>query len=349
MIRLARHPGLCLQLLVFLVFYAAADAAQAEPRVQVETTPLVEHTLKETVLAYGQVQPDPEHISSISLSQAGMVDRLLVRLGQRVSAGQELLELQTAPRVIMDYQQAKAEVDYARSNLAQTERLFSQQLATRDQISSARRVLKDAEAKLDALQNLGGQQKKVVIRAPFAGIIIQLKVSQGQRVQADTDAMLLASGDTLIVPLGVEPEDARRIEPGMKVVLESLFEQQWRVEVRVTTVLAMVNPGTRLVDVLTRVPVSKSAPLVLGNRIRGKITLNEERTFAVPRSAVLSDYQGAYLFIVQDGRAHRIDVATGIQEGDLVSVKGPLKAGDAVVVVGNYELKDGTPVQEIRP
>jgi membrane fusion protein (multidrug efflux system) len=349
MIRLARHPGLCLQLLVFIAFYTAAGAARAEPRVQVETTPLSEHTLKETVLAYGQVQPDPEHVSSISLSQAGMVDRLLVRLGQRVAANQELLELQTAPRVIMDYQQAKAEVDYARSNLDQTAHLFSQQLATRDQVSSARRVLKDAEAKLDALRNLGSQQKKLIIRAPFAGIIIQLKVSQGQRVQADTDAMLLASGDTLIVPLGVEPEDARRIAPGMKVVLESLFEQQWRVEVRVTTVLAMVNPGTRLVDVLTRVPASKSAPLVLGNRIRGKITLNEERLLAVPRGAVLSDSQGAYLFIVQNGRAHRVDVTTGIQEGDLVAVKGPLKAGDAVVVVGNYELKDSMPVQEMNP
>ncbi len=77
----------------------------------------------------------------------------------------------------------------------------------------------------------------------------------------------------------------------------------------------MVNPTTRLVDVLTRVPASKSTPLVLGNRIKGTITLKEERTLAVPRSAVLRDAQGAYLFIVQNGRAHRVGVTTGLQEG----------------------------------
>jgi membrane fusion protein (multidrug efflux system) len=343
-----RHSKLYL-LSALLAVYPAASPALAEPQAQVQTRPLAQHTLKKTVVAYGQVQADPDHISSISLPRAGTINRLLVRLGQRVTPNQELLELDTAPQARMDYLQAKAAVDYARGNLQHTQSLFSQQLATRDQVASAQRDLSDAEAKLAALLKLGNEKNMTIIRSPFAGIVIELKVSQGQRVQADTDAVLLASEDTLLVPLGVEPEDARRVEPGMKVVLKSLFEQQWRVEVQVTTVLAMVNPNTRLVDVLTRVPVAQSAPLVLGDRIKGTITLREERTLAVPRSAVLSDAQGAYLFIVQNGRAHRVGVTTGIQERDLVAVEGPLKAGDAVVTVGNYELKDGMAVQEVQP
>lgn len=336
-------------LAAILTFFSAANPLQAEPQARVQTQPLAVHNVKKTVVAYGQVQADPDHISSISLPRAGTINRLLVRLGQRVSEDQELLELDTAPQVRMDYQQAKAEVDYARSELQQTQSLFSQQLATRDQVAAAQRDLKEAEAKLNAQVKLGSGKKMTIIRAPFAGIVTELKVSQGQQVQADTGAMLLASGDTLIVPLGVEPEDASAIRPGMKVVLESLFEQRWRVEVEVTTVLAMVNPTTRLVDVLTRVPPSKSTPLMLGNRIKGTITVRQESTLAVPRNAVLRDAQGAYLFIVQNRRAHRVGVTTGLQEGDLLAVEGPLKAGDAVVIVGNYELEDGMAVQEVRP
>jgi membrane fusion protein (multidrug efflux system) len=349
MIRLALYPKRCLPPLLFLALWLASGSVQAQVRALVQTKPLAEHTLKETVLAYGRVQPDPDHISSISLSQPGMVNRLLVRLGERVTANQELLELDTAPKVTMDYQQAEAAMDYARNKLDQTERLFSQQLATRDEVSGARRDLEDAQAKLDALQKLGSQKKRVIIRAPFAGIITQLKVSQGQRVQADTEAMLLASGNTLIVPLGVEPEDARRIKPGMGVVLESLFEATWHVEVEVTKVLAMVDPTTRLVEVLTRVPASKSAPLVIGNRIKGTITLREETTPAVSRSAVLRDAEGAYVFIIREGRAHRVNITTGTEQGDLVAVQGPLKIGEVVVTVGNYELKDGMAVQEMSP
>jgi membrane fusion protein (multidrug efflux system) len=343
------RPGMLPLLSALLAFFSAATLLAAEPRARVQTQPLAVHNVKKTVVAYGQVQADPDHISSISLPRAGTINRLLVRLGQRISKNQELLELDTAPQVRMDYLQAQAAVDYARHKLQQTQSLFSQQLATRDQLAAAKRDLKEAQAKLNAQVKLGSGKKMTLIRAPFAGIVTELNVSQGQRVQADTAAMLLASGDTLIVPLGVEPEDAGAIRPGMKVVLESLFEKQWRVEVKVSTVLAMVNPTTRLVDVLTRVPASQSAPLMLGSRIKGTITVREEKTLAVPRNAVLRDARGAYLFIVQNRRANRIDVATGLQEDDLLAVKGPLKAGDAVVIVGNYELKDGMVVQEVQP
>jgi membrane fusion protein (multidrug efflux system) len=88
---------------------------------------------------------------------------------------------------------------------------------------------------------------------------------------------------------------------------------------------------------------------MLGNRIKGTIIIKEEVTLAVPRSAVLRDAQGAYLFIVQNGRARRVKVTTGLQEADWLAVKGPLKAGDAVVIAGNYELKDGMAVQEVHP
>jgi membrane fusion protein (multidrug efflux system) len=340
-----RCPTLCLLLGLWL----AGNPALAEPRAQVQTEPLTRHSLSETITVYGHVQPDPEHINSIALPRAGMIDRLLVRLGQRVSADQELLELATAPQAQMDYEKAKAAVDYARSNLEQKQRLLSQQLATHDQVASARRDLQDAEAKLQALLKLGNQHKREIIRAPFSGIITELKVSQGQRVQADSTAMLLASGDTLIVPLGVEPEDARRIRPGMKVVLESLFQQQWHVQVEVTDVLAKVNPRTRLLEVLTRVPASKSAPLVLGDRIQGTITLHQETTLAAPRSAILRDKNGSYLFVVEKGRAHRVKVTTGLQQQELVAIQGSLHVGDAVVTLGNYELEEGMAVQEVKP
>jgi multidrug efflux pump subunit AcrA (membrane-fusion protein) len=93
------------------------------------------------------------------------------------------------------------------------------------------------------------------------------------------------------------------------------------------------------------VPASESAPLVIGNRIKGTITLRQETTLAVPRSAVLRDAAGAHLFVIRESRAYRVSVTTGIEEGDLVAVQGPLIVGEPVVVTGNYELKDGMAVK----
>ena len=186
-------------LLAGAVWAAAAEG----PSVQVQVAKAELRTLHETVTAYGRVQPDPDQVASIALPRAGLVGHLWVRLGQPVSADQQLLQLDTAPAARVDYQQAKAAVDYARSDLRRLQDLLTKQLATRDQVASAQKTLQDAEARLQAQSKLGTQLKEEVIRAPFAGIVTQLSVAQGQRVQADTTALLLARRDALVVLLGV--------------------------------------------------------------------------------------------------------------------------------------------------
>jgi RND family efflux transporter MFP subunit len=323
-----------------------AAAAEEAPSVQVQVAKVEPHTLHQTVTAFGRVQPDPDQVASIALPRAGLVDHLWVRMGQLVSAGQELLELDTAPSARLVYQQAKAAVDYARSDLQRLKELLAKQLATHDQVASAQKALEDAEARLQAQSKLGTELKQEVIRAPFAGIVTQLSVAQGQRVQADTTALLLARRDALVVLLGVEQDDAVRMRPGLPVVLTSVFRTDVRVEAQLGDVHAMVNPKTRLVDALVQIPQSSSAALVIDETMRGVITLRKEEVLAVPRSAVLRNTSGDYIFVVREGKAHRVDVSTGLEEHRIVAVHGKISEGDLVVTVGNYELSDGMAVRE---
>jgi RND family efflux transporter MFP subunit len=328
---------------------STAQIPPARQSVLVRTTALTMHTMSATVTAYGRVQPDPDHLTSITLPRAGLVSRVWVRLGQRVSAGQPLLELATAPTARMEYQQAQAAVDFARGKLNQAQSLFKQKLATRDQVADAERGLRDAEARLEAQRKLGTGQSSEVLRAPFAGIITQLPITQGQRVQADTTALLLASGEDLVVPLGVEQEDVTRVRAGQPVTLSPVFRADVSMTTTISEVHAMVDPKTRLVDVFVHIPKEDAPELVLEETVRGVIQLHQARVPAVPRSAVLRDERGAYLYVVRDGSAHRVDVTTGVGQGPLIEVQGGLQAGDKVVTEGNYELSDGMAVREENP
>jgi membrane fusion protein (multidrug efflux system) len=326
-----------------------ASATAEAPSVAVQVAKVEPHILHETVTAYGRVRPDPDQVASIALPRAGLVGHLWVRVGQQVDAAQRLLELDTAPSARVEYQQAKASVDYARSDLRRLRDLFAKQLATRDQVASAEKALADAQARLQAQSNLGTQLKQEIIRAPFAGIVTKLSVDQGQRVQADTTALLLARRDALVVLLGVEQEDAVRMQPGLPVVLTSVFRTDVHLETQLGDVHAMVNPKTRLVDALVHIPQSSSADLVIDETMRGVIGLRKEQVLAVPRSAVLRDAAGDYLFLVRAGKAHRLNVRTGLEEDGIVAVYGDIAEGDAVVTVGNYELSDGMAVREAAP
>jgi RND family efflux transporter MFP subunit len=323
--------------------WTVASAAQGGPSARVRLTAVNMQSLKETATAYGHVQPDPDRVSGVTIPRAGLIGQLWVRTGQRVSAGQQLLELVTAPKSRMEYQQAQAAVEFARSQVQRLQRLIKEQMATREQLGNAERDLHDAQAQLKAQSKLGAG------RAPVDSIVTQVSVNQGQRVQADTTALLLARRDALLVPLGVEPEVAARITPGQSVTLTSVFRPDVVIASTVAEVHAMVNPNTRLVDVPVRIPKASASRLVLNESMRGVITLGQEQVLAVPRSAVLRDGKGSYVFVVRDGRARRVDVSEGLKQADMVAVSGELKQGDSVVTMGNYELQDGMAVREERP
>jgi RND family efflux transporter MFP subunit len=323
--------------------------ADKGPRALVETTEVKTHRFTPTLTAYGTLEADPDKVLVLSLSHAGLINRVWVSLGQRVQAGDPLIDVVTAPADRMLYLQAQSAVDYARRELQRQQRLLKEQLATQEQVDAAHKALRDAQATLEALKRQGKDQSSQLVRSPREGIIARLDVQQGQRVQAGSPALLLAGADHLITRAGVEPEDLLRLRAGMPVTLSSVFVPQQRIRAQLRDVHAMINPATRLVDVLIPIPTDQADDLVLGSRMIAAIELASHTGLAVPRSAVLRDRQGIYLFTIRNGVAHRIDVTTGTEQADLVEITGNIQVGEPVVVTGNYELSEGMSVRESAP
>jgi len=328
------------------VVNTSRPALAQSPSVLVSTVAVTEQEVSKTLTTYGVLDPDPDEVLSLSLPHAGLINRVWVRLGQRVKSGDKLLEVVTAPDAHMQYLQARSAVDYARRELQHQERLLSDQLATRAQVDAARKTLLDAQATLEAFKERGMDVAAETLRAPRDGIITRLDVSQGQRVQADSAAMLIAAEQRLIARLGVEPEDLASVRTGAPVTVQSVFVPGVSVESRVREIHAMIDPGTHLVEVLVPIPEQHVDQLVLGSRVQGRIQLSAYRALVVPRSAVLGRGAQAHVFIVSEGRAKRVAVQAGAETGNGIVVRGALAAGDKVVVSGNYELSDGMAVRE---
>ncbi|HEN47469.1 MAG TPA: efflux RND transporter periplasmic adaptor subunit [Mizugakiibacter sp.] len=333
--------------LIFILGLAGTLPVSADtPSVQVKTATVVLQDVTETLTAFGVLDPDPDQVLSLSLPHAGLINRVWVRLGQRVKSGDRLLEVITAPDARMQYLQAQSAVDYSQRELERQQRLLGEQLATRTQVDAARKNHKDAVATLKALQQHRQGVEKEVLRAPMDGIITRLDVSQGQRVQANKTAMLIAAEQRLIARLGVEPEDLVSVRVGTPVIITSVFVPDIRIETTVREVHAMIDPATNLVEVLSTIPEAQIDHLVLGSRILGRFQLASRRALVVPCSAVLGEADNAWVYTIDNGLARRIPVQARIEADDLIEVSGALKAGDSVVVSGNAQLSDGMAVRE---
>lgn len=332
---------------IMLMLAMTGSTVQAqETSALIEYTSVVRQSVSETLTVYGQVWVDPDAVLTISLPHSGLITRLTVRLGQRVKRGDTLFELATSPVAHMQYLQAQSAVDYAQRELNRLQQLLKEQLAVNAQVDAARKVLQDAQASLQALEAQKQNKTAETISAPSDGIITQLAVNQGDRVQADTAALSIATSNRLIAVLGVEPEDILFLQPGTPVMVKSVFEPDYQIEGYLREIHAMVNPATHLVDVLVSVPEDQTDHLVLGSRLTAEIRLKTHIGMVVPRNAVMQDQQGSYVFRVVGGRAQRVAVTTGLESDQWIEITSGLHPDEAVVSVGNYALKDGMPVRE---
>lgn len=338
-------PALLLAIAINLPPAALAAAAADQPSVLVRTEPLRRQTLSETLTVYGTVVAASGATENLSFARPVQVAKLLVAPGQVVKRGERLLELATEATAAAAYRQAESAEAFARGELKRIEDLAAQRLATRSQLAAARKALQDAEAGLAAQRKLGAGLDNEIVKAPFDALVATISVQQGDRVAAGASVMQLAKSGALRALLGVEPEDSSRVHVGMPIRLSSVFNSGKTVDARVSQVFGAINPQTRLVDVAARLAGSTEG-LLPGMQVRGLIDLDGQQGWVVSRSAVLQDGRGAYLFQVDGGRARRVNVSIGVESDAVVAVSGPLDSHLKVVVLGNYELKDGMALRE---
>jgi RND family efflux transporter MFP subunit len=321
-----------------------AAGAPAPTSVLVKTAPLQQLSLSNLLTAFGQVMPGLD--VAISFPRAGQVSRLHVIQGQRVRRGAPLVTLTSDPNARLAYTQALNAVDFAQGELRRNQELFSLQLATQSQVDFARRALHDAEAMLSTQRQLGGGTGTATVTAPFDGVVDSVSVAQGDRVQPGAVILQLGHIDFLRVRLGIEPSDSRLVRVGMPVTLSQLDDSTKSASVSITESQGLVDPKTQLIDAVAMVPASSASFFVVGMHVKATIKVGQHSSWAVPRAAVLTDGAGPYVFQVSGGKAHRVNVTQGVESQGMIAIGGPIDPTLPIVVLGNYELKDGMPVRE---
>jgi membrane fusion protein (multidrug efflux system) len=331
--------------LILLLLLAVPGRAADAPTVQVETVPLRQETVRSTVDGYGTVTTGEEDLVDISFLHAGQITRIDARAGERVAAGQKLVELATDPVALANYQKAVSAVEFAQRELARTKTQFAQHLATNAEVAAAQKALDDAMATLATEQKIGDDKPTEIATAPANGYVAALSAAPGDRIQAGTTVLKLARSDRVRITVGLEPEQAQRVRPGMAAEVVAVFAPERKLEGTVQGVGGTLNPTSKLVDTWIGLAPGADTPIA-ATAVSVRIVIEQHTGWVVPRNAVLRDDKGSYLFQVKDGKARRVAVRTGIDTDQTTEVSGDLDPAQPIVAVGNYELQDGMAVRE---
>jgi RND family efflux transporter MFP subunit len=326
-------------------FGVGKEETKNGPVPQVQIAKVERKTITEKVIVYGSVVAQPGKTHSVSVAFETRVRHVLVAPGQFVRENDPLVEIELSPGAQVQFQQAKNAAEAARKELKQTQERFNLKLATNQDLSTAEKTARDAEAQLTALQRAGaGGDNR--IHSDISGVIAKVNAQDGQIVPPGGPLVEIVAETEIEVKLGVEPEDLSAAQEGAPITIVPVNDpNSSKVEATVRLVTRRIDPTTRLVDVYVALP--QGTKLLLDEYVRGEIQRTEKDALVVPRSVVLpNELREFEIFTIANDRAIRHTVKIGAENPTEVQViADDLHAGDLVVTVGNYELEDGMAVE----
>lgn len=225
---------------------SAAPTQNNAPRLaKVKATDLQARLVADTLKLQGQIEAARE--VELKAEVQGKVVRLPTEKGQRVAAGDTLIELDLNDRMAR-LEQARAELALREADLQANESLMQKKLISNNQLKQAQ--AQRAAARADVTQ-IDVEIANTHIRAPFAGILDQRSVELGDYLSSGDPVAVLVDDSHLLLTADVPQQHIDRIQPGMAV--EATLLNRTKLSGVVTYLAKNANAETRTYRMEARV------------------------------------------------------------------------------------------------
>jgi membrane fusion protein, multidrug efflux system len=319
---------------------ALADGADEENATALVTlTDLKKGSLPVTVNAYGQVQPGDTAQQSIGALLSVRVSQVMVKAGEQVPSGTQLLTVVPSPESAAAYKQAKLALRLAQELVDRGKATAQLHLMTASDLARAEKDLEGAKSDLAVLEEEGAAGP-VTIKAPFDSIIMKVDNGPGAVVAQGAPLIELAKPDGLVVEVGVIAAEASSIVPGQEVSIKPLSSTA-ALSGKVLAREVVIDPTSGLVPVQISFPLGK---LLAGEMVQSIITTGSAEGYVVPHEAILVDDDGSnFVWQAEDMAATKVKIKIVDAGGDKDVIEGDdLDPKAPVVLTGNKQLDDGT-------
>jgi membrane fusion protein, heavy metal efflux system len=299
------------------------------------------------------VESDPARTAKVLPSVAGRVIDLKVQLGARVAAGDVLAVIESS-----DLAQAFSDLEKARSALTLTKQTLDRLLVLektraiavkdREQAQSdyaqAQSEFERAQNRLQAIgapSDQKGDDRRLSMKAPVAGSVIDLQMAPGAFLNDPTAAvMTIADLSTVWVTANVPEKDTALISKGQSVDVVFTAYPNEVFKGKVLFVSDVLDPDTRRMKV--RIAFENPDIRLKPNMFANATFLAPEQAMpVVPTTALMLRNETDQVFVEIAPwvfEAHPIEIA--FQQGNEAIVARGLKAGEHVVVKGGVLLND---------
>ena len=298
------------------------------------------------------------HSATINPQVEGQVTKIFVKSGDRVQAGDPLLQIDPLKQeATVRSQEAsraaqEANTQLARVSLERAQKLFAAGVIPKQDFDNAQSNYDAAVAQLKSLEHQVQQQNVELhyyrVSAPMDGIVGDIPVRMGDRVTVSTLLTTVDEPGALEAYIYVPASRAHDLRLGLPV---KLMDENGAAlsETQITFVSPQVDSDTQTVLAKAAIGNAKTN-FRIAQQVRSQITWGTREGEVVPVLAVqrINGEFFAFVAVKQDKGtvARQRLLKLGEIVGNDYAVLEGINAGDHVIVSGLQFLQDGAPVAE---
>lgn len=288
----------------------------------------------------------------------GRITRILVRSGQSVKAGQLLLQIDPLKQQAAVQQgvatelQQKSNFQYNQADVERQRQLFAAGVISKQAYDLATQSFGSTQGAYNsavaATQTQREQLAYYQVRAPFAGIVGDIPVHQGDYVSPTTMLTTVDEDRDLEAYIYVPTERSSLVHNGLPVELLNTAGKSLA-KTSIYFVSPQVDNTTQ--SILAKAPVSAAGDLRNQQIVNARVTWDTKASPTVPVLAVTKIGGASFVYLVVPRgtgfAAHLSTVTLGDPIGNNYPVVSGLKPGERVIVSGLQFLQEGAPVRPL--
>ena len=298
------------------------------------------------------VIPTPQ-LWVVSTPVAGMVTNLWVARGDRISAGQPLVTLESPSFVsqqrdylhavaqeVLATQQLKRNVDLFEGKAVPQRVLEASQAEARQAsivVAERRQMLRLSGLSDEAISRLTNEATitaTLTVSAPQAASVVDIAVSPGQRLEQSAPLVKLARLSPLWAEIAIPAANIRAIRTGAKVDIEGYATPG-------TVVLVSETTDAATQTILVRAEIPNNGELHPGQTAAARISFLSagESAWEIPYSGLVRRGEQTWVFVAIDGGFRLVPVTLLAEDQDHVVVSGSITDKNEVAIGGISALR----------
>ncbi|MBF1389632.1 MAG: efflux RND transporter periplasmic adaptor subunit [Porphyromonas sp.] len=280
-------------------------------------------------------QLEAKVVNNITAQAGGRLKQLLVKVGDRVGAGQAVARMEATQAA-----QAQIQLADAKTNFARMDELYKVGGVSKAQWEQAKSAVDQAKLAY------GNAAENTVLRSPISGFVTAKNYDNGDMTSPQLPVVVIQQIAPVKAVIGVSEQYYSYLKKGAAATLsvDALGEETF--SGIVTNIFPTLDPVTHTVSTEIEV-ANKDLKLRPGMYARVHLDFGTKEALTVPDKAIVRQAgSGArYVYVFSGGKAVYRAVELGQQQGDLYEVVSGINAGDQVIISAPSNLKNGLSVK----